>query len=179
MLFILVVFVGIIAAIFFSAFVKANRRMQYADTRSAMRAVSSGGTRPPSWIRDKNRVHEFYGVVGKFAVHKGVPQDFVAKAMATVTNVSLGLTHCAGAMEAQGASFNAQKLAAADMLFTMWSNTTAEERRLLLAAPDDDEQEESDEASPNGPRSMLDEIDEFTERVLGDAKREIEELRNS
>ena len=147
-----------VIAFFISAAVKAQRRMQYADTRSAMRTIASGSSRPPSWTRDSKRVEEFLYVVKNLAVHKGVPLVFASQATETMTNASLALAHCAGAMEAEGASFNAQKMASADLLFSLWSKSSAEQRQTLLMKPEDDEGLEDQGMSVDDFQARLDDL---------------------
>lgn len=165
-MFVLVIIGVVVVAIFASAIIKANRRMQYADTRRAMRAVGNGTSRPPSWATDGERVQEFLYVVGKLAIHKGVPEVFATRALGTLTNASVALAHCAGSLEAEGASFNTQKLAAADMLFDLWSNSSAEQREYLLCEKDQSPHDEAPKASPPETRSVLDELDNLSTQLL-------------
>lgn len=143
MLLMLLIFVGIIAATFISVFAKANSRMQHADKRNALRTFNRKESRPPSWAKDTGKVQEFLYVVGNLAVHNGVPKNFATQAVAILTNAFFALAQFAGAIEAEGASFNAQKLASEDMLYTLWNNATKEECQLLVVAYEGSTQLES------------------------------------
>ncbi|HZQ44635.1 MAG TPA: hypothetical protein VFA99_15385 [Acidobacteriaceae bacterium] len=166
MFLVLVIFVACIAAFCIRTLIVGKSRIHFADTRHAMREFEKGNIRPPSWSSDKTRTQEFLYVVRKLATHKGVPEDFASKAVLALTNASVALVHYTGTVEAQGASFNSQKVAAADFLYTLWNNASPAERMVLLAAPEQgDYTGDTDKASVR-QRSVLDELDDMAVELL-------------
>ena len=134
--FVVLVLIAIIAVMVISALSKSNRRVQYADTQQGLRALSAGEGRMPSWAANDSKSHEFRYIVGKLAVHNGVPKDVAGQALSNPTVALLALVQLAGAMEANGASFNGQKMAAAETFARMWTTSSPEKRATLLQPVD-------------------------------------------
>jgi len=163
---VLVILVVCIAAFCIRVFIKAKSRIHFADTRHAMREFEKGNSQPPSWSLDKTRTQEFLYVVRKLATRKGVPEDFASKAVLALTNASVALVHYTGTVEAQGASFDSQKVAAADFLYTLWNNASPAERMVLLAAPGEGVYREDTDKASVRQRSVLDELQDMTVELL-------------
>jgi hypothetical protein len=163
---VLVIFVACIAAFCIRVIIKGKSRIHFADTRCAMRQFEKGNSRPPSWSSDKTRMQEFLYVVRKVATHNGVPEDFASKAVLALTNASVAVVHYTGTVEAQGASYNSQTVAAADFLYTLWNNASPAERMVLLAPPGEGVYKEDIDKASVRQRSVLDEINDLAVEAL-------------
>ncbi len=94
---------------------QAKARMHHADKAQAKREVSAGAGRLPSWLADRDKIEEFVHGIENVAEHRGVPKLFSAMILQD-PELQKELMYYAGSMEAQGASFIGQQMAAVDKL---------------------------------------------------------------
>ena len=113
----LLVFVGLMIV---RGVMLAKVRMHHADEAQARRDVAVGSGRLPSWLGDRDKVEEFVHGIERVAERDGVP--ILASAM-ILQNPKLQreVIELAGAMEAKGAPFIGQQMAAAQRLVELYS----------------------------------------------------------
>ncbi|MCC4606012.1 hypothetical protein [Xanthomonas campestris] len=112
--------VAYISLLVVRGYLKSKTKMHHADKLRANLEVSSGSTRLPSWMADRDKVEEFVYGVQNAAEHNGVPKLFSAMIMKE-QEVIKPLMHLAGSMEAQGASFIEQQMAVIEKLIYMYN----------------------------------------------------------
>lgn len=167
--FVVLIIIAIIGLMVISAVVKGNRRMQYADTEQALREAQEGRGRMPSWSLNDSKAHEFFYIVGKFAVRNGVPEAYVKQAFSQPTLAALICAQIAGNMETKGATFNAQKLAATEVFRRVYRDMTAEKRARFVTPVAELEKIEKAKREAQFPVAVHaepttdDEFDAFTE----------------
>ena len=104
--------------------IQAKARMHHADKAQAMRDVSAGTVRFPSWLSDRDKIEEFVHGIENVAEHSGVPKLFSAMILQD-PELQKELLYYVGSMEANGASFIGQQMAAAENLVELHSANAA------------------------------------------------------
>ena len=99
---------------------QAKVRMHHADKVQAQREVNAGVVRLPSWLADRDKIQEFVHGIESVAEHRGVPKLFSAMILQN-PEFQKELMHYVGSMEAQGAPFIGQQMAAAERLVELYS----------------------------------------------------------
>lgn len=94
-------------------YVQAKPRMHLADKLRASRDVKAGVLRLLSWIEDKSKIEEFVHGIENPAAHHGVPKLFSPMTLQD-PDLQQELLAYMGSLEAQGSSFTAQHMAAAE-----------------------------------------------------------------
>lgn len=107
------------------AWLQARMRMHHADKLRAKGEVSAGAQRLPSWMANRDKIEEFVHGIQNFAEHKGVPILFSAMVLQD-ERLQRNLMYYVGAMEAQGAPFVGQQMAAAERLVEMYQESGEE-----------------------------------------------------
>lgn len=106
--------------------IQAKARMHHADKAQAMRDVSAGTVRFPSWLSDRDKIEEFVHGIENVAEHSGVPKLFSAMILQD-PELQKELLYYVGSMEANGASFIGQQMAAAEKLVELHSANAAKQ----------------------------------------------------
>jgi hypothetical protein len=112
---VLIIIIGAVIWFFVAAWSRAKSRMHFVDKLRAVREVSSGSSRLPSWMASRDKIEEFIHGVERLAEHHGVPL-LVSASLLSNDKLQKLLMHYAGAMEAQGASFVEQQMAVTEKL---------------------------------------------------------------
>lgn len=101
------------------SYLQARARMHHADKAMAQREVSAGVQRFPSWMAQRDKIEEFVYGIENLAEHRGVPKLFSAMILQD-QELQKNLFYYMGAMEAQGAPFLGQQVAAAEKLVELY-----------------------------------------------------------
>lgn len=100
-------------------YVQAKARMHHADKLRASRDIKAGVLQFPSWLEDRDKIEEFVHGIENLAEHHGVPKLFSAVTLQD-PDLQKELLAYVGSMEAQGSSFTAQQMAAAERLVELF-----------------------------------------------------------
>lgn len=78
-----------------------------------------GNGRQPSWHSNSDRLLAFHSGIRALSMKRGVLDEYIDHVFANENNCQRLISY-AGAMEARGAGFAEQQLAAADQIFEWW-----------------------------------------------------------
>ena len=115
-------------------YLKGKSRAQFGKQQAATRAVvrgttTTGARERPTWL-DTSDEEVFFSGVSKLAVRYSVPFAYVAHGFASPDSSAV-LFKLAAEMEARGASFTQQQLAAADFIRESWTELDQSDKQLI------------------------------------------------
>jgi len=115
---VVVLFVVGLVIFFGRAVLQAKARMHFADELAAKRDLGQAPAGSPSWLGTAKE-EEFFNGVSKLAYKSAVPVTYVVNGFASPQSSAV-IFSLAANMEARGASFAEQQLAAANFVVDAW-----------------------------------------------------------